>query len=185
MIDAKKRIFQESNIEFEFDSSYSLIKSDENPNISNAKKYLQGTKDIDFIGFYSDKQGVIFLEVKNFRGSASENIEELCNEVAQKLRDTVSIIAGASRNTTNDAVFWKSLHQFIGNEKKDILLIFWLEEDASPGDYRNQGRIKAINDKLKIKCKWLTSKVLVQNMEDHRILNDVKATFLPHSNSTR
>lgn len=45
-------IFEESNLRFEFDENYQLIKSDENINFKNIKQYLPETKDIDFVGFY-------------------------------------------------------------------------------------------------------------------------------------
>ena len=57
-------IFEESNLRFEFNEDYQLIKSDENINFKNIKQYLPETKDIDFVGFYLQEKA-FFLEVKN------------------------------------------------------------------------------------------------------------------------
>jgi hypothetical protein len=89
------RIVQESKLQFTFDDNYELIKADENVNIKNVKQFLPNTKDMDLLGFYEEDK-VFFMEIKNFRGAPLEDIDTLTNEVAQKLRDTIAIIAGAS-----------------------------------------------------------------------------------------
>ena len=161
-------ILEESNLRFLFNDDYEIISSNEEINIQKVKKYLQGTKDIDFLGFYS-KNKVFFMEVKNFKNVMIEEINVLTNEVAHKLRDMVAIIAGASRNTTNNIDFWKKLHQAIGNYQKEIIFIFWLEEDIQNNNPRAKNRMKIITDTLKQKCKWLTTKILVQSMKNNSL----------------
>ncbi len=159
-------VFEESNLHFEFDSRYNIIKSDNDVNIINAKKFLQGTKDTDFLGFYTPDK-IFFMEVKNFKGVKHEDIEVLTNEVAQKLRDTVSIIAGASRNTTNHKNFWETLHQKIGQSNTEIFFVFWLEENTYT--HREKHRLQNITEKLKTKCKWLKTKVIVQSTKNFQL----------------
>lgn len=172
-------VFEESNLRFEFDNQYNIIKSDSDVNIVNAKKFLQGTKDTDFLGFYSNDV-IFFMEVKNFRGVHHEDIEVLTNEVAQKLRDTVAIIAGASRNSTNDNIFWKSLHKKIGKNDIEIRYIFWLEEDVMFNNPRAKSRLHTITAKLKNKCKWLTTKVFVQSINSYELDGiNVRLTLTP------
>ena len=170
-------IFEESNLRFKFDEDYDLIKSDGNINFEKVKQYLQGTKDTDFLGFYQDRK-VFLMEVKNFRGVQPENIEELTNEVAQKLRDTVAIIAGASRNSTNETAFWQKLHKQIGKNEIEIFYVFWLEEDVIVGNRQKKPRLSIISQKLKEKCKWLTTKISVQSIENYN-LTGLQVTFMP------
>jgi hypothetical protein len=156
--------FEESNIEFIFGDDYEVIGSDQEANFKNVKKYLQGTKDVDFIGFFRNIT-VFLLEVKNFRGAKGEDIEILTTEVAQKLRDTVAMIAGAARNTTHSSDFWQKMHKNIGDSKREILYIFLLEEDVQQGNPRARGRIQQIQTVLKQKCKWLTPKIKVYSLD--------------------
>lgn len=168
-------VFTESHIQFEFDPLYELVHSDKEVNFDNVKRFLQNTKDVDFLGFYGSDI-VFFMEVKNFRGYPIEDIDQLTTEVAQKLRDTVATVAGASRNTTHNEDFWQKLHQQIGNKKKTIKFVFFLEEDMSQSK-RNPGRMKTIGDHLKQKCRWLTTKVSVQNLQEMK-LEGLKASFI-------
>jgi hypothetical protein len=170
-------IFEESNLRFEFNEDYQLIKSDENINFKNIKQYLPETKDIDFVGFYLQEKA-FFLEVKNFKGSKPEDIDTLTTKIAQKLRDTIAIIAGAARNSTNDTEFWQKLHQKIGNERSEIFLIFWLEEDDANYKSKTKPRLTIINQKLKQKCKWLNAKISVQNKQTHTLIG-LNTSFLP------
>lgn len=171
-------VFEESKIRFEFGNNYQLIDSDSETNVKKVKKFLSGTKDVDFFGFYGLNH-VFFMEVKNFRGVKLEEIDVLTDEVARKLRDTVSIIAGASRNTTNNPDFWKRLHSNIGVAQNEIIFVFWLEEDIKIDNRRDKGRMKQISDKLKQKCKWLTTRVIIQNMNNIS-LDNLAASWLPN-----
>ncbi|MBB6001801.1 hypothetical protein [Arcicella rosea] len=168
-------VFEESNLHFEFDDKYNIIKSDNNVNIVNAKRFLQGTKDTDFLGFYTPDK-IFFMEVKNFRGVNYEDIDVLTNEVAQKLRDTIAIIAGASRNSTHNNVFWQTLHKKIGQNDIEIRYVFWLEEDVMLNNPQAKNRLQTINAKLKSKCKWLTTKVFVQSINNYQ-LDGINARF--------
>ncbi len=78
-------IFEESNLRFEFNEDYQLIKSDENINFKNIKQYLPETKDIDFVGFYLQEKA-FFLEVKNFKGSKPEDIDTLTTKLSKIAR---------------------------------------------------------------------------------------------------
>ncbi|MCU0445483.1 MAG: hypothetical protein MUE85_11245 [Microscillaceae bacterium] len=158
-------VFEESNIRFIFSEEYNLLKSDGEVNFEKVKQYLLNTKDIDFIGLFMNEK-VFLMEVKNFCGVPGEEIEMLCNEVAQKLRDTIAIIVGASRNTTNNPDFWQKLHQSMGKANKEIIYVFWLEEDLIP---RQRDRMSTIAAKLKQKCKWLTTRISVQSISNNSL----------------
>ena len=94
------------------------------------------------------------------------------------MRDTIAIIAGAARNSTNDTEFWQKLHQKIGNERSEIFLIFWLEEDDANYKSKTKPRLTIINQKLKQKCKWLNAKISVQNKQTHTLIG-LNTSFLP------
>jgi hypothetical protein len=103
----------------------------------------------------------------------------LTNEIAQKLRDTIAIIAGASRKSTNDTEFWQKMHEYIGKSNKEIFVVFWLEEDLQ--NQRNTHRLQNILARLKQKCKWLTTKIMVQNVANNG-LTGITVSFLPQNN---
>lgn len=170
-------IFEESKLRFEFDDSFELIASDGNPNFEKVKQHLQGTKDVDFLGFV--QENALFFEVKNFRGTPHESIEILAEEVAHKLRDTIAIAIGAVRNSTNDSNFWKKLYKVLGNPEKQLFFIFWLEEDVL-SNQRGRPRLQVLTEKLKQKCKWLGTKISVQSI-DNQILEGLQVSYLPEN----
>lgn len=166
--------FTAGNIRFEFTRDYRLVDADKEANVSKVKRCLQHTKDVNFFGMYQNDT-VFMMEVKNFRGYPLESIDVLTEEIAQKLRDTIAIITGASRNTTHETDFWEALHKLAGNKHKQIKVVFWLEEDIT-GNPRHAGRMSTLTQNLKKKCGWLTSKISVQNIKSNH-LEGVSARF--------
>jgi hypothetical protein len=67
------------------------------------------------------------------------------------------------------------------NQKKDIRVILWLEQDFPKHIFNEQRTIKSVNrNRLKQKLKWLTSKVLVCSINSNKeCLPDVKVSNLP------
>ena len=95
------KTFTESNLTFSFDErNWDILKYDEHPKYIKITNALEGTKAVDFLGFYNTNTLVLF-EVKGFRGYGSQKsvidrlsdgMEVLTNEVAQKVKDTVAAI---------------------------------------------------------------------------------------------
>ncbi len=174
-------IFEESDMRFEFDDSYTLRSSDTLVDVKKVKDQVSETKDTDFFGYKTTAEETVlfFMELKNFRGYQSEKIEELVKEVAQKLRDMIPIIMGGLRNSTNEQEFWAELAAYVADLDTPIHLVFWLEEDRPANSKRPiKPRLATICEVLQKKCKWLGAKVFVVDKSSSD-LSGIKADFLP------
>lgn len=178
--------FDESKLRFDFDAHVwsSLLKIDNSQDHINVQ-VLPGTKAVDFTGFCNEN--LVFIEVKNFRNTAGANRyrtvnqgEKLAEEVGLKVRNTLAVLIGGSRNSTNCKVEFTtySKHMVIGNPIKVIL---WLEED-NPSSKREKAGLGTYTNKLKSKLKWLTgggSHVFVIDSTSNN-LNGLQVVILPN-----
>lgn len=170
------KIFTESNLTFSFEGeNWEIIKYDDNPKYLRISDALEGTKAIDFLGFYNASTLVMF-EVKGFRGYGSqksindrlaEGMEVLTTEVAQKVKDTVAAIVGISRNIQiRDTIWEKAAKQILQN--KELMIIAWIEEDLNSIALRNRKKneMSVRTDKLKKKLAWLTTNISIDNIKE-------------------
>jgi len=170
--------FVESKIKFQFDEQYwNVLQYD--AITSDFKKYvhLSGTKAVDFVGIYNQNT-IVFFEIKSFRGFGSNvnvqnrlqgSMEELSTEIAQKVRDSVSVIAGLSR--TIKTPFWAESEGIISNVNKQLMIIAWIEENNSRQKKAEMGtRLR----KLKQKLSWLSSDsdIYIENIRERHIMFD-------------
>lgn len=141
-------IIEESNLRFSFqDENWWVVKFDEDINYTKVIKNLQGTKGVDFVGIYNS-DNLFFFEVKNFRNhtmdiQSQERLanggEDLTTEIAQKVRDSLACIIGASRNATNNIEKWRSTCNLISTNKP-FKIIAWIEEDIPNTPYKIKSR---------------------------------------------
>lgn len=168
--------FTESHLAFSFDHTYwEVVKYDEHPKYLEISNALDGTKAIDFMGFYNKTTLVVF-EVKGFRGYGSaksvqerlaEGMEVLTTEIAQKVKDTVAGIIGISRNIqTNDTIWEKAAKQILQN--KNLVIIAWIEEDLNSKVLRDRKKqeMSVRTIKLKTKLSWLTTNICIDNVKE-------------------
>jgi hypothetical protein len=170
------KIFTESNLNFSFDEkNWDILKYDEDPKYIEISNSLDGTKAIDFLGFFNTTTLVMF-EVKGFRGYGSqksvndrlaEGMDLLTTEVAQKVKDTVAAIVGISRNIqTRDTIWEKAAKQILQN--KELMIIAWIEEDLNTKALkdRKKNEMSVRTDKLKNKLAWLTTNISIDNIKE-------------------
>jgi hypothetical protein len=168
--------FTESNLTFSFDDeNWNILKYDQEPVYLEISHALEGTKAIDFLGFYNSTALILF-EVKGFRGYGSQKsvcdrladgMEILSIEVAQKVKDTVAAIAGISRNIkTRDTIWAKAANQIIQN--RELVIVAWVEEDLTNKSQRdrkkNEMSVRTL--KLKNKLSWLTTNITIDNVKE-------------------
>ena len=169
------KIFTESHLTFSFDEeNWDVLKYDDNPKYLKISNSLEGTKAIDFLGFYNNT--LVMFEVKGFRGYGShksvndrlaEGMEVLTTEVAQKVKDTVAAIIGISRNIQVRDTFWeKAGRQILQN--KNLMIIAWIEEDLSSKTLRDRKKLdmSVRTEKLKKKLSWLTTHISIDNVKE-------------------
>jgi len=166
-----KQEYIESELKFEFlNENWTTIKYDDNLDYLKVSNSLQGTKAIDFLGFYNENSLVLF-EIKSFRGfeyqdstqkRLANGMEELSTEIAQKVRDTVAVITGLSRNSQeiNSSLWDKSANHILKN--KQLIIIAWIEEDANK---RTKNEMSVRISKLKNKLSWLTNEIFIENVK--------------------
>lgn len=181
--------FQESNLQFVFnDVKWAhLLKFDEETDFKLTEESVSGTKGIDFSGIF-EKSTLVLIEVKNFRGYRIENkprmiggADPLWLEVAQKMRDAIAVKVGAARNSTHQAATWNAYLEILKNQKKQLHLVLWLEQDAPFGiqqKYRSVEEVELFRRQLKRSLKWLTNKVDVVNISTNPFSNSLTVTYL-------
>ncbi|MGB0931859.1 MAG: hypothetical protein ACPGVB_13840 [Chitinophagales bacterium] len=186
-------VFEESNLRFEFSDDWTFIEQyDILADFDRIKNSIEGTKGVDFLGILKDK-ALYFFEVKNFKGhriTSKGRFDEEDNpiwlEVAQKVRDTVAGIIGASRKSLDkeERLQWQEIAEYLINANKRVIVVLWLEQDGDNDqpEYkrkRKKGRKTSIKGKLKESLLWLADEVLVLSC-DHNLLKDnLEVTFLP------
>ncbi len=177
-----KFIVSESRLEFEFEEDWRVFQFDKHRDYrEHIQKQVQGTDAIDFLGIYANT--VYLIEVKNFRNHRLENQQKLLKghlheKVGQKVRDSVACIVGAARNSS-EPEFWRPFLQMLCDSRKVVKVVLWLEYDLPPRrPTQDKVRASVRTQEFKKKLKWLTSKVLVCNLEDG-VLPDVRVSNLP------
>lgn len=169
------RTFTESNLTFSFEEeNWEVLKYDAEPKYTEIKNRLDGTKAIDFLGFH--KNTLVMFEVKGFRGYGSQKsvndrladgMEILTTEVAQKVKDTVAVIVGISRNIAPGNTIWeKAAKQILHN--KNLMIVAWIEEDLSTlvQRQRKKTEMSIRTEKLKNKLSWLTTNISIDNIKE-------------------
>lgn len=156
-------IFEESRLRFDFDAQHwEIIKYDSNADYKDISDKLQGTKAVDFLGFYNNR--LIMFEIKNFRGYGSHSsvvervdnsMDGLTTEIAQKVKDTIAIISGLGRSGKN--IFWKKVFRCV-SENQPITIVAWIEEDMNNKLAKRRKINRSIRKKyLDKKLSWLTN----------------------------
>ncbi len=172
------RRYIESGITFEFDEkNWNVCQYDATDGDYRKNVHLSETKAVDFVGIYN-KNSIVFFEIKSFQGYGrqtavqnrlSNSMEDLSTEIAQKVRDTVAVIAGLNRTVPLN-LFWKESEQIIFDKSKQIIIIAWIEEDFTSLSLtekkRRKSNLSTRKDKLKQKLSWLTSDVYIENIRE-------------------
>lgn len=161
-------IFEESGLHFEFSQEHWWVcKYDDHVAHKNVK--IDQHKAVDFVAIYKNSE-IFLFEIKSFREHRIENkkrlknsAEDLTTEIAQKVRDTVAAVIGASRNATQDAEKWDFLAKLLVNPKKMVKIVAWVEEDQNLTEKKQQVELSIRNSKLKQKMKWLSTKTFFCN----------------------
>jgi hypothetical protein len=164
--------FIESNFEFIFDNSWHAVQYDKTPGYLNVSNTLPGTKAIDFLAF--NNKTMYLIEVKNFQNNTGVNQNRLDNsmdmlttEIAQKVKDTVAVLAGIGRNTPDTGSIWAKSHKHIAG-KGHIAVIAWVEEDTNTPVLRKRKKTEMATrtNNLKKKLSWLTNIVSIDNLKE-------------------
>ena len=171
------RQFNESGLVFKFSDDWEVFKLDEETYYTEKiRKHVPETKSIDFIGYNDNKNILVLIEVKSFRGYGNRtNIERLTGksddltvEVAQKIRDSIATIVGGARNSTNLSEIWKKYVNHI-NSNKNLKVMAWVELDTSTETALNRSKVNISTRRkvLRKRLAWLTSDVIVYNTKNY------------------
>jgi hypothetical protein len=191
---------QEGDIEFEFESGWNVVKYDESPEYlhgiarlegvwkteCDGRQYTRGTKAVDILGLRESE--LMFLEVKNFRRARIDHRarirDELPLEVGFKVCDTIAGVVGCSRGASNKTL--RTFAKKLATKRATVMVILYLEEPPTTNDFelkRRKARLGTITNKVKEKCSWLTTAVLVVN--DQEVGNGLKGIRTRESEAGR
>ncbi len=188
-------VFEESNLRFDFSDDWTFIEQyDLLSDYDRIKNAITGTKGVDFVGILNDKT-LYFFEVKNFKGHRisskgrfSDDDDPIWLEVAQKVRDTVAGIIGASRKSLDreEKLQWQNVAEYLIDSNKRVIIVLWLEQDGDNDkqEYkrkRKKGYKTTIKGKLKESLLWLADEVLVLSCDYNLLEDSLDVTFLPAS----
>lgn len=168
-------VLEESGLRFEFDNETPFWKwvfyADEDTDFVKVKNLIVGTKSVDFIGIYEgmDKPEAVLMEVKNYADDADlpKPDSSIIDALAQKMRDSLSVIVGANRNSTHKIDEYKEWLKLAIDTEKRLYVIFWIDFPTT----WNTKRVKAAKGlflrTLKQKLKWLTGTVVLLGIDDY------------------
>lgn len=177
--------FQESGINFSFQSNWIVIKYDEHHAHKRVEKCIKPTKAVDFLGINNK---LYFVEVKNYRGHTKDkktievlknNGNELMNRIAIKVRDTIATSIASARFSTNDERLFTQVNQLLLDDSKKLIIIACIEFDVSNDKERN-ARMGIWAQRLKQKLSWLKPAVISVNSVENitNILPDSHVSFI-------
>jgi hypothetical protein len=164
--------FEEGSLAFDFGAAWNntSLHFDKHRDYEKVVHAVAGTKGVDFLGIYRGE--LYFIEVKDFRGYRIQNKKrlstgELTIEVAQKVKDTVACIIGASRNT-GTAESWEPYLRLLLDRSRPLRVILWLEQDTPPKKPR--GRVDfdsgVIGKELRTRLHWLHARIAVHSVNE-------------------
>lgn len=180
-------VIDEGKLRFEFDASWQdAVKWDDSLAYRKGIGKLPDTKAVDIL---CRGKGVCCLfEVKDFREHRIENKnrlsnEELQQEVARKVRDTLAGVLGAAR-VGAEGERWAAYARMLASQN-EVRVVLWLEEDFAPppgsgtGEERWKTRLSVMQNVLKQRLRWLTPHVLVTSQRETSRLPGLHVRNLP------
>ena len=172
-----KTIIDVERMQFEFDEDWVVYQFDNNPDLQKIKKAVTGTKDTDIVALLIGQRGTTFyfMEVKDFRGCASENRPRLTKdgpdclpqEFAQKVRDTIPALVGAYRTTGHEEQ-WRPFMKELMDCSKNIYAVLWLEQDSPVNPLKRKAAMNILLGKMQQRLDWLTPRVFVESLETYK-----------------
>lgn len=172
----------ESKLDFEFKGE--VVKFDDTKFYTLFKSYQPNGKGVDFI--LKAKRMFMLLEVKNCKGFEKDNFwrtnvntinedgeESFDIEIAKKVEGTLACLVGAGVSDTLEAEQLKPfieeliLHKY-EKGKNRIEVVLFLEGDFKTKTNDKKMIMKRIQDKIKIKLRWLSCTVRVVDSESYR-----------------
>ena len=163
--------FTESKLKFKFYKT--TIQYDTEPFY---RKYCEDAKAVDFLSHDEGKHTLILMEVKNFTGHESEKdvrerlhpngTDPLDKEIAEKVRDTVAVLYGASRCSEKEhAERLKEFYKALIDKKEKIIVIAFIEGKLTNyGNGHTNGEV-GLRRKIEKRVRWLNCSVMVMNTE--------------------
>jgi len=151
-------------------------------NCNQPNQAFFGSKGVDILGILN-KDVLLFIEATNYRGYERPKPEDLANETAQKVRDTLAGIVGGARNSTHHSAEYKAYLDCLGSNRKTLQVVLWLEENSSPTprpiqEKREKRADRNLENLLKKRLNWLTTKVYVVNHEENPYQDSLTVEFL-------
>lgn len=183
--------FQRRGVRFNFGASWDVEKYDGSTGYRKGLERLNGSRAVDFIAALAGTS-LFFIEAKDYRGcwGPRPRDEELTNAVAAKVRDSIGGLIGVHRNTS-EPTRWTRYVDLLVNRARDVRIVLWIDEDAPATAtilarhrharrQRDKTGAQATGELLKKKLRWLTSKVFLASLGEHkRILPNLAASSLP------
>ena len=115
---------------------------------------------------------MLFMEVKGFRGYGNkQNLQRLTGEhddltaeIAQKVRDSLSVLMGGARNSTHKSEVWQHYVNYL-RKNGELKVVAWVELDVSTEVLLERSKVNmSVRRKvLRKRLTWLTSDVQVMN----------------------
>ncbi len=160
-------VVDEGRLRFTFGDGWIVEKYDGHREYRNGIGKLPGSKAVDVVAS-NPGQGLLLIEVKDFRDHRIENKlrvgEDLATELGQKVRDSVAGMVGALRNSSEPGQ-WQPHVGHLVDRNRDVRVLLWLEEDRpypSAVEERNhKARQASLVKEIKKACRWLTPRAFV------------------------
>lgn len=154
------QVIREGKIKFEFSDDWLVCKLDDHSVYRSGLEKLKGSSAVDFICCLPGRK-ISFVEIKDYRGHGIESKKKfksgLWIKMAQKVRDSVALIAAARRRSL--AGDWTTFAETLSDKGNRLNALLWIEADPAyrvPKRQRQQGM-----SKLDSYLSWLKPKTAV------------------------
>jgi hypothetical protein len=98
------------------------------------------------------------------------------------MKDSLAVVVGGNRGATQNAEDWKAYFKYLGDEKKPIHFVLWLEEDLPPKNYKAKkkwGKDETyLKRRLKESLRWLSARVDVASISNNPFSDALTVTYL-------
>lgn len=155
----------EGKLTFDFQAGWRVTKLDEWSYYRNQfQRISSGTKAIDILAIDAGQQCFWCIEIKDYRRNRRTKLEDVVDETARKVRDSLAVIAGAIANANDDEE--KSLAKLaLGSNRSRVVL--HLEQPARHSKLFPRTIDRAnTQEKLRQRMKAVDPHLLVREMSD-------------------
>lgn len=123
---------QEGRLRFHFPDEWKILRAEKSAYFTRRfQSFCGGCKEVDFLGWDGSTETLWLIEVKDYTTDRRTKSLDLCEEIALKARDALSMLVGAAANANPDRAETRNFSQ-TALPPGAIRVVLHLEEPSKP-----------------------------------------------------